>query len=121
MWCDCLDRNYFLKQLYNDVPDLNKVQIHRISVERDGEQINIVFAMPAYPDNPPEKWSDCDVVYVELGFFGISGFTLIYNNIFSDSNIDISKQCENVKVDISGSINCSFTAEAALVQRISGF
>ena len=32
------------------------VRIDAISLKRDGTDVSVVFDMPVYPDNPPEKW-----------------------------------------------------------------
>lgn len=55
MWYDGIDRNTFIKQIYTKVPELLNVRIDAISLKRDGTEVSVVFDMPVYPDNPPEK------------------------------------------------------------------
>ena len=57
MWYDGIDRNTFIKQIYTKVPELLNVRIDAISLKRDGTEVSVVFDMPVYPDNPPEKWN----------------------------------------------------------------
>ena len=43
MWYDKLIQNNSLKQLYKDVPALTNVEINKISLKRDGEEVSIIF------------------------------------------------------------------------------
>lgn len=121
MWYDKLIQNSSLKQLYKDVPALTDVEINKISLKRGGEEVSIIFELPVYPDNPPAKWNDCNIVSVEISFSVISGFELELKEGYMHGNIDISSQDDNLKINISGNLNCFFVAETAVIQRFSAY
>jgi hypothetical protein len=121
MWYDKLIQNNSLKQLYRDVPALKDVEINKISLKRDGEEVSIIFELPIYPDNPPEKWNDCNTVSVEISFSVISEFELALKEGYMHGNINISSKDGNLKINISGNLKCSFVAETAVIQRFSAY
>ena len=121
MWYDKLIQNNSLKQLYRDVPALKDVEINKISLKRDGEEVSIIFELPVYPDNPPAKLNDCNTVSVEISFSVISGFELELKEGYMHGNIDISSQDGNLKINILGNLKCSFVAETAVIQRFSAY
>ena len=121
MWCDVIDKNIFIKQIYTEVPELLNVRIDAISLQRDGTDVSVVFDMPVYPDKPPEKWNGNNTVSVEITFFVISEFKLEMKDRYMYGNIDIFSHEGKIKIVIDGSILCSFVAEAAVIQRISAY
>ena len=40
----------------NDLPDLQRVDLHEIILHRDGPRVSLRFDLTKYPTNPPEKW-----------------------------------------------------------------
>ena len=121
MWCDVIDKNIFIKQIYTKVPELLNVRIDAISLKREGTDVSVVFDMPAYPDKPPEKWNGNNTVSVEITFFDISEFKLEMKDRYMYGNIEIFSHEGKIKSVIDGSILCSFAAEAAVIQRISAY
>ena len=121
MWYDGIDRNTFIKQIYTKVPELLNVRIDAISWKRDGTEVSVVFDMPVYPDNPPEKWNGNNTVSIEISFFVISEFKLEMKDRYMYGNIDIFSHESKIKIVVDGSILCSFVAEAAVIQKISTY
>lgn len=97
------------------------IEINKISLKRDGEEVSIIFELPIYPDNPPAKWNDCNTVSVEISFSVISEFELALKEGYMHGNINISSQDGNLKINISGNLKCSFVAETAIIQRFSAY
>ena len=121
MWCDVIDKNIFIKQIYTKVPELLNVRIDAISLKRDGTDVSMAFDMPVYPDKPPEKWNGNNTVSVEITFFDISEFKLELKDRYMYGNIDIFSHEGRIKIVIDGLVLCSFVAEAAVIQRISAY
>ena len=97
MWYDGIDRNTFIKQIYTKVPELLNVRIDAISLKRDGTEVSVVFDMPVYPDNPPEKWNGNNTVSIEISFFVISEFKLEMKDRYMYGNIDIFSHESKIK------------------------
>ena len=95
------------------------VRIDAISLKRDGTDVSVVFDMPVYPDNPPEKWKGNNTVSIEITFFDISEFKLEMKDRNMYGNIDVFSYENKIKIVVEGSVLCSFVAEAAAIQRIS--
>lgn len=121
MWYDVVDKNTFIKQIYTKVPELLNVRIDAISLKREGTDVSVVFDMPVYPDNPPEKWNGNNTVSVEITFFNISELKLEMKGRYMYGNIDIFSYENKIKIVVEGSVLCSFVAEAAVIQRISAY
>lgn len=123
MWYKEIDKIGFLLELYNDIPDLNDVQINKIEILEEGDKVTITFNMPRFADHVPEKWkkSKFDVVEIECDFIVISKFHIDFNNINFRSNMWIERDnSDKLIIKIEGDINCSFIAEYAMIQRVRG-
>ena len=65
MWYENLDKNFFLKSLYDEIPNLKSVRIEKIELDREGQNVSLVFDLPTYPTIIPKKWqseSNAEVV-----------------------------------------------------------
>lgn len=123
MWYKEMDRVEFLLKLYNDIPNLNNIQVNKIEISEEGNKITIIFNMPRFVDNIPEKWkkSKFNVVELECDFIVISKFHIEFNNVNFRSNIFIERNNSNkLIIKIEGGINCSFISEYAIIQKVRG-
>lgn len=121
MWYEKIDRIEFLQRLYNEMPELENVRIERISLEREGEMVVLVFDMPCYADNPPSKWKGCNTVSIEMMFSCIEKFQLKYEGELLSGNIHITNNDKYLVIEINGTITCSFCAEYAFIQRVGAY
>ncbi|MBD3231048.1 hypothetical protein GF322_00105 [Candidatus Dependentiae bacterium] len=85
MWCNFLENNFFIKELYKKIPELNNVRISEINVHDEGHRISIVFELPYYPDNPPQKWVNAkyNTAYVQIDFDALHRLYIEYANLCS--------------------------------------
>lgn len=123
MWYKEIDNMGFLLKLYNDIPDLNDVQINKIGILEEGDKVTITFNMPRFVDNVPEKWKEFkfDVVEIEFDFIVISKFNIVFNDVNFRSNILIERNRANkLIVKLEGGVSCSFIAEYAMIQKVRG-
>ncbi len=68
-WINLLTDNRSIKAIYGEnVPSLNKVEIHKILLDRDGPVVAIRIDLTEFPKKPPEKWikSGFNTVQIEL-------------------------------------------------------
>ena len=123
MWYENLDKNSFLKSLYNQIPDLKSVRIEKIELDRGGEDVSLVFDLPIYPTNIPKKWESRlnDTVSVEVDFNIINSFKLEINSGYMYGDIEIELEDDMIEVIISGNVNCSYKAEYAFIQKITSY
>lgn len=124
MWLDFLDKNRFLLSLYNEIPDLKKVEILQFRIDCDRNNVELVFVMPRYGDNPPEKWKEknCNLVLVEIDFVAIKNinFKLNCSNYIGDIYIFVDEK-GLVNLSIKGDINVSLLAELGFIQKVEGY
>ncbi|MBD3231044.1 hypothetical protein GF322_00080 [Candidatus Dependentiae bacterium] len=122
MWYECLHDNFFIKQLYNKIPELVDVGINKINLTRGGYYLSICFDL-AYADNPPKKWlnHNYNVVIVEVEFFSIKRIMLqteLYD--YLKGNIDIFLDSNQlIHMNISGNITAQVVAVGGTIKKIS--
>lgn len=123
MWYEYIDNVIFLKKLYCQVPELVHVQIDKISLEDEGTKVAIVFDMPNFADNIPEKWHNLgyNSLCIEVDFWYIYDFQMSKNHLLMNGDISINKEDDLIHVFIKGTVNCQFKAECAIIQKVSGY
>ena len=71
MWHEYLDNNIFIRMIYKNVPELEKIDIYEVVVSHNGPLIKIGFDLPRFADFPPKKWDPThNTVRMTLEFFG---------------------------------------------------
>lgn len=125
MWYDNLDGNKFLISLYDTVPDLNDVRVEELSILREGYDIKLLFDMPRFADNVPQKWlkAGSNVVVVELLFGDIYNLKIHSKKLsLCRGDIKIFKDNDGKIIFVlRGSICCEFAAEFGMVKRVSSY
>ncbi|MFC1894877.1 Imm50 family immunity protein [Candidatus Dependentiae bacterium] len=125
MWHEALSENYFIKKLYDKVPELHNVFIHDIHFEHEGEYLFVRFNLPRYADNPPKKWmgGNYNYIIVEVGFFYIESIDIkMISKGYFNGNIDISLDEDNfVHLNIEGSIRIHIKAKAGNIQKVTAY
>lgn len=123
MWYEYIDNITFLKKLYNQIPELVNVQINKISLTDEGRKVVIVFDMPNFVDNIPEKWNNLgyNSLCIEFNFWNINDFQMSYDNSLMVGNISIVKKNDCIHVFVKGKVNCHFKAEDAMIQKVTGY
>jgi len=124
MWHKHLDNNYFISQLYDEVPELINTEILHIQINREGEKLTVAFKMPKYADNPPKKWSmlNNNSIIVELDFSEIEELTLTYNSkelLSGDIKMELNGN-GLLDISISGTVDLTFRAYSGFIQSVKG-
>src|SRR5690625_316277 len=124
MWHKHLENNYFLSKLYDEVPEIINTEILHIQINHEGDKLTILFMMPKYADNPPEKWnsSSYNSVIVELDFHEVEELSLTYNGKeFMSGDIKIESNDNGLlDVSISGTVDLTFKAYSGYIQSLKG-
>ncbi len=72
MWYEYLMNNVFLKMLYDEIPQLENIDISSIHASHNGPTIRVGFDLAKFADHPPKKWHPSfNTVSMALVFFGI--------------------------------------------------
>lgn len=123
MWYEYINHVIFLKNLYCQVPELVHVRIYKISLEDEGRKVKIVFDMPNFADNIPEKWHNLgyNSLCVEVDFWFINDFQMSSDHSLMTGDISITKDDDLIHVFIKGTVNCQFKAEYGMIQKVSGY
>jgi hypothetical protein len=91
-WIDAVSNPQGLQEIYSgDPPSLVGVDVHGVSIEREGPTLRLILDLPGYPDNPPMKWrrSGFNAIQVELLFGGVNDLSLtgISTEVLADIDI----------------------------------
>ena len=123
MWYEALENNFFLLNLYDDVPKLIDVRISELNIKDEGNRISLVFDMPNYVDNPPKKWTklEYNTTIVQVDFFGIKKLNILSFVNSYRGNIIIKKENNLIITQINGSTEININAEAGIIQSITGY
>jgi hypothetical protein len=76
---DLIEESEFLSRLFPDDSSLFKtVEIHEVTLHRDGPRFSLVFDLTTFPTTPPAKWLEagCNRVQVTLMATGIGALSL---------------------------------------------
>ena len=107
MWYENLDKNFFLKSLYDEIPNLKSVRIEKIELDREGQNVSLVFDLPIYPTIIPKKWQSesNNVVAVEVDFNNIELFELKYDGGYMHGDIEIKLEDDMIKANSTNVID----------------
>ena len=122
MWVECIKNTEFLMQLFNDVPELNNVEIEQFNINYYGREIKIIFRLPQLIDKIPLKWkkNNYNAALIELDFWDVTQFVMsLDRNI--NSNISIKKSGDILVIEIQGGINVKFSTVGGYIQNVSGY
>jgi len=122
MWYECLHDNFFIKQLYNKIPELIDVSINKINITREGYYLSICFDLP-YVDKPPKKWlnNNYNIVIVEVEFCSIKKVMLQAESYdYLKGNVDIFLDSNQlIHMNISGNITALVVATGGAIKKIT--
>lgn len=114
-WHDLTLNPSYIMSFYSSPPTLSRVEIFKISLNRDGPTLTLTLDGIALPDNPPLKWHNHEYnkAQLALDFFDISAIELSKwgrNNIVDivvaeDSDRRILVNCHNSDVILSFACN----------------
>jgi hypothetical protein len=124
MWHQLAMNPEALSNLYQSVPELQNVDIHRILLHRDGPVMTISLDLPRFPDKPSRRWHEAsNTVQIELDFIGLESIEL--RGWSTDNIVDIQLNRlpdGKIAINISGAmINLRATCVAFRIQRVNAY
>lgn len=124
MWYESLDKNIFLANLYNEIPQLTNVRISQIKILDEGDRVSLIFDMPYFADRPPKKWVALgnNTVIVQLDFFEIKEVMIKSNSKTYRGDIEIVKdEDDTIIVNLNGSVEAKIQARIGMIQSVEGY
>ena len=122
MWVKYIENTKFLMQLFNDVPELNDIEIEQFNINFYGRKINIIIRLPQLIDEIPVKWkqNNFNAALIEIDFWDVTQFVMSMDN-YKKSKIIINKDDDILVVEIQGGINARFSTVGGYIQNVSGY
>jgi hypothetical protein len=90
MWYEKAGDHHFIKSLYQEVPELNNVEVSAIVLSFHNRLIKIGFMIRRFPDFPPKKWhKDRDSISITLEFWNVEALEMngFNNRVLADIHI----------------------------------
>jgi hypothetical protein len=93
MWHELSENPQMLSAFYNNVPQLDSVEIHEILLHRDGPLLKVRFEMPIFPDKPPDSWlkQGFNTAQLVVDFWSISDLAIQGWSTTNIGNLRIEK------------------------------
>ena len=82
MWVKYIKNTKFLMQIYNDIPELNDVEIEQFNVNYYGREIKIIIRLTQLIDEIPVKWkrNNYNAALIEIDFWDVTQFVMSMDN-----------------------------------------
>ncbi len=122
-WLDVLDDPWGVRAVYGDqTPALGWVELHEVTMHRDGPRMVLRFDLPQYPARPPVKWRDrgCNTVQIQLMLSWVQEVSL--QGWSHHSHVDLALEREGHTITATtyaGSTRMSVRAVAASITHMS--
>lgn len=126
MWYEVVEGTFFLKKIYCDIPDLDKVRIEKACLMREGTIFRLSFDMPTFPVNMPKKWanSSYSAIHVTIDFFDVIRVDINYDiaiKTVKPSSVLVYKSENSIKLEVEGAINGIIIAQTGLIQEVEPY
>ena len=114
-----------LGTIYDDVPELENVDLFSINLDREASNIEIRFDLPRFPEHPSKRWSEeFNKAQLTLKFWTITNFKA--NGWQSDMmvQIDVEEKDGLIKVVLANSridLLFSFSCEMFRIENITAY
>lgn len=108
--------------IFGSMPNFKDTELLNVQLKRDGPTLFIQLSTKEIVKNKPKRWSEWDIVYVEMSFLGVKNLEVnsfgTINKIEQFVIEDIGEEGSlNIKCSNSMSINCLF--DWARIEQIS--
>jgi hypothetical protein len=124
-WLDCLVDASPIRAIFgDDIPSLRNVNLHQITLNRDGPSVLLRFDLIEFPTSPPKKWktSGFNCVQLVLMLIGVQRLSIAGWN--SNCRCDLTIFRENQYVIIRSEtkeIAIDFLADNVTINNISAY
>jgi hypothetical protein len=111
----------FLYMLFGGFPSLERVDVHRVEIDRDGPSVYLTFNLPEFAKNVPPKWSQYNTVQMTLAFLNVSALSVGVPRMNMMCDIVMEKVADGVMARITGDFEMSLRAEWVQVRELSAY
>lgn len=108
----------------SELPTLERVDLHEITLHRDGPRVLLRFDLKNFPSHPPKKWSSEGFNRVQIRLVALGIKTLQIDGWQSNITVDLSIIRDDLLVHISadnGAVRFQLGAESIIVEGISAY
>ena len=105
-------------------PSLKSVNLHEITLNRDGPKVVLRFDLPDFPKSSPKKWRQAGFNCVQIQLMALSIHDLKIEGLDSECkcSIHISAKKELLSLSIDeNKLNVYLTADHLLIDKISAY
>lgn len=124
-WLDFIEDATSVIAIYGDnLPTLEGVDLHEVSLHRDGPRVHLRFDLPVFPGQPPKKWSAANFNRVQLRLIAVGVQDLQISGLQSTCVLDlkITKETKMIRLHAdNGQMKIDICAEHFIVDSISAY
>lgn len=107
---------------YDKAPSLRSVEIHRVSLLRDGPMAEIVFDVAEFPERPSPKWPlGANICQITIRPIGISKVEITRWGTGVVGDLEIKSAQGLVEISFSGEGNFRFLCSHIDITSVSGY
>ncbi|WP_080671708.1 Imm50 family immunity protein [Salinispora cortesiana] len=122
-WIDLLGKPDGIRAVYGeDLPTLSSVDLHELSLHRDGPLATLRFDLAEFPRRPPKKWADqgFNVVQVQLSLGGVQRLTVAGWEVNVTLDIEVERRGDVIYLrTLNGPVGVSIEARSLVLSRLS--
>ncbi|MFM9447661.1 Imm50 family immunity protein [Streptomyces acidiscabies] len=124
-WDSLLHNPEGIRAVYGGgLPDLRGVQVHEVTLLRDGPVLKIRLDLPMYPEAPPRKWAlqGFNTVQIEFSFGSVQRVLVEGFSVEVRADISVSEEEGKVKLDLSAQdVHIEAVADTFYLSKISAY
>ena len=123
-WTQLLTDAIYVQRIYSHPPDLSKVSIYEVVLDREASKLGLRFDIGDYPDRPPEKWiaSQFNCAHFTIHVVGISMLRISGWSHEMVGSLEIEKVDSGVRVVFSnGQVSIECEGAFLSLAKIAGF
>lgn len=107
---------------YEQAPSLEQVELHRISLLRDGPTAEIVFDVSTFPEKPSSKWpSGANTCQIVIRAIGLSQVELTKWATQCSGRLEVNPAQGALELVFSGAAKFRFLCSHIEVAGVSGY
>jgi hypothetical protein len=123
-WTALLTNPRQINLYYSQAPDLSKVSIHEVSLNREGARLALRFELAEYPDNPPPKWvlNRFNRAQCTLQLYGVYAVTIDGWAHMLQGSLRLSKEESGIHLSFTdGQHSINGSGQFLVLEEISGY
>jgi len=103
-WIEHLQNPQALSRLYKVVPELDRVELTRLELDRDGPTLLLTIVLPRFPDRPPGRWmrSGFNTATLRLRLFAVSSYLQSGWQTENTVRVEMSRTGESISLTAVG-------------------